>query len=112
MAKVNREVPRRCNGRPYCFASSSRSAHVVIRPERSNPPPAILSPLNKLVPMKANEVIDQIRALPPEKQAKVVDFIEEVKAMQRIRHADRASFADAAQWVFDEHAELMRKLGQ
>jgi hypothetical protein len=42
----------------------------------------------------------------------VVDFIEEVKAMQRVRNADVASFADAAQWVFNEHAELMRKLGQ
>lgn len=62
--------------------------------------------------MKANEVIDQIRALPPEEQAKVVDFIEEVKAMQRVKYADQASFADAAQWVFTEHAELMRKLGQ
>jgi hypothetical protein len=68
--------------------------------------------MTNLVPMKATEVIDQIRALPPEEQAKVVDFIEEVKALQRVRYADRKSFAEAAQWVFTEHAELMRKLGE
>jgi hypothetical protein len=62
--------------------------------------------------MKAHEVIDQIKALPPEERAKVIDFIEEVKAAQRVKYADDKSFADAAEWVFKEHAELMRKLGQ
>ena len=70
--------------------------------------------------MKAHEVIDQIKApglslsngMPPEEQAKVIDFIEEVKAAQRVRFADEASFASAAAWVFQEHAELMRKLSQ
>ena len=60
--------------------------------------------------MKAHEVIDQIKALPPEEQAKVIDFIEEVKAAQRVRFADEASFASAAAWVFQEHAALMREL--
>ena len=68
--------------------------------------------MNSLTAMKASEVIDQIKALPPEEQSKVVDFIEEVKAMQRGKSADQASFAQAAQWVFAEHAELMRKLSQ
>jgi hypothetical protein len=62
--------------------------------------------------MKAHDVIGQIKALPPEEQAKVVDFIEEVKALQRLKYADQVSFADAAKWVFTEHAELMRKLSQ
>lgn len=44
--------------------------------------------------------------------AKVIDFVEEVKAAQRVRFADEASFASAAAWVFQEHAELMRKLSQ
>jgi hypothetical protein len=35
-----------------------------------------------------------------------------VKALQRVKYADQVSFADAAQWVFAEHAELMRKLSQ
>lgn len=62
--------------------------------------------------MNAHEVIDRIKALPPEEQAKVIDFIEEVKAAQRERYADDQSFAAAAEWVFKEHAELMRKLSQ
>jgi hypothetical protein len=62
--------------------------------------------------MKAHEVIDQIKAMSPDEQAKVIDFIEEVKASQRVKCADDKSFADAAQWTFKEHAELMRKLSQ
>jgi hypothetical protein len=62
--------------------------------------------------MKAHEVIDQIKAMSPEEQAKVIDFIEEVKTSQRVKYADDKSFADAAQWTFKEHAELMRKLSQ
>ena len=42
----------------------------------------------------------------------MVDFIEEVKAMQRVKYADQMSFAEAAKWVFTEHAELMRKLSR
>lgn len=68
--------------------------------------------MNSLPHMEAREVIDQIKALPPEEQAKVVDFIEEVKAMQRVKYADQMSFAEAAKWVFTEHAELMRKLSR
>jgi hypothetical protein len=62
--------------------------------------------------MTTSEVIDQIKALPPEEQAKVIGFIEEVKATLRVSSADAASFAAAADWVFKEHSELMRKLSQ
>lgn len=62
--------------------------------------------------MNAHELIDQIKAMPPEEQAKVIDFIEEVKALQRVKYADDKSFAEASQWAFNEHAELMRKLSQ
>jgi hypothetical protein len=62
--------------------------------------------------MTAHEVIDQIKAMPPEEQAKVIDFIEEVKSSQRVKDADDRSFAAAAGWAFTEHAELMRKLSQ
>jgi hypothetical protein len=62
--------------------------------------------------VKAREVIAQIMALPPEEQAKVIDFIEEVKSMQRGKKATGKSFTDAAKWVFAEHSELMRKLSQ
>lgn len=62
--------------------------------------------------MNAHEVIDQIRALPPEEQAKVIDFLDAVKAAQRTKAPTQVSFAEAAQWVFAEHAELMQKLSQ
>lgn len=62
--------------------------------------------------MNAHEVIDQIKALPPEEQAKVLDFIEEVQSLRRGKQGDERDFAAAADWVFAEHAELMRKLSQ
>ena len=62
--------------------------------------------------MNAHDVIDQIKALPPEEQVKVIDFIDEVKAVQRRKPASQASFDEAAEWVFNEHAELMHKLSQ
>ena len=65
-----------------------------------------------LLRMKAREVIDQIMALPPEEQAKVIDFIDEVKASQRLSENDDKNFNDAAKWAFTEHRELMRKLSQ
>ena len=62
--------------------------------------------------MNAYEVINQIKAMPPEEQAKVVDFIEEVKSLLRDKQGDERNFAAAADWVFAEHAELMHKLSQ
>ena len=62
--------------------------------------------------MKAREVIDHIIALPPEEQAKVIEFIEEVKASQQGKYGSKVSFEEAANWVFTEHRELMRKLSQ
>lgn len=62
--------------------------------------------------VNAHQLIDQIKALPAEEQAKVIDFLEEVKAALNGRYADTKSFADAADWVFAEHAELMHKLSQ
>lgn len=62
--------------------------------------------------MTAHDVIDQIKALPPEEQAKVVDFIDGGGALQRRNSAEKVSYAEAANWVFDEHAQLMQKLSQ
>ena len=62
--------------------------------------------------MTAREVIEQIKALPPEERARVIDFVEEVRALQHVRYADRQSFDEAAAWTLSEHAELMRKLSQ
>lgn len=63
--------------------------------------------------MTAHEVIDQIKALPPTEQAKVLDFIHALDADKSSTPTagDRA-FSDAAKWVFAEHSDLMRKLSQ
>ena len=64
--------------------------------------------------MSALAVIEQIKALPPEERAKVVGFIHELESAQatQARTADDQTFAAAAKWTFNEHAELMRKLSQ
>ena len=64
--------------------------------------------------MTAQDVIEQIKALPPEERAKVVGFIHALEAAQPLgaSHADEKTFAEAAEWTFREHAELMRKLSQ
>jgi hypothetical protein len=38
--------------------------------------------------------------------------VPHINTTGRVKYADQKSFADAAQWVFTEHAELMRKLGE
>jgi hypothetical protein len=35
--------------------------------------------------MTARAIIEQIKALPPEEQAKMIDFVEEVKAVQAFK---------------------------
>lgn len=62
--------------------------------------------------MNAHEVIDQIKALAPEERAKVIEFLEAMKTGQQKGLSDDKSFAATADWVFKEHAELMRKLSQ
>jgi hypothetical protein len=62
--------------------------------------------------MTARGVIDQIKALPPEEQAKVIEFLEEVKTAQRVGTMSSKTFEEAAKRVFDRHAELMQKLSQ
>ncbi|MGH7959297.1 MAG: hypothetical protein ACREH8_20130 [Opitutaceae bacterium] len=59
--------------------------------------------------MTAREVIDQIKTLPPQERAKVVDFV--TKELRVRTMGDRA-FNQAAKRVFSRHAELMRKLSQ
>jgi len=65
--------------------------------------------------MTAIEVIDQIKILPPEERAKVVDFfIHEIEAAQPldVRHAEDKTFEQASKWVLREHTDLLRKLAQ
>ena len=60
--------------------------------------------------MTARAVIEQIKALPPEEQAKVIDFLEEVKSTRQLRTMSSETFEDSAKRVFDRHSELMQKL--
>lgn len=62
--------------------------------------------------MTARAVIEQIKALPPEEQAKVIDFVEEIKAVRQIRTMDPQKFDESTKRVFDRHSELMQKLSQ
>lgn len=60
--------------------------------------------------MTALEVIDQIKALPPEERAKVIEFVHAATTSEP--SVGNAAFETAANWVFEEHRELMRKLSQ
>ena len=62
--------------------------------------------------MTARVVIEQIKALPPEEQAKVIDFLQEVKAAQEVRTMKPEMFEQSAQRVFERHAQLMQKLSR
>ena len=62
--------------------------------------------------MTARVVIDQIKALPPKEQGKVLDFLDELKSAREARAMDSRIFEKSAKQVFTRHAELLRKLGQ
>ncbi len=62
--------------------------------------------------MTAIAVIEQIKALPPEEQLKVIQFLEEARLEQAARTMPPETFEPAAKRVFDRHAELMERLSQ
>ena len=66
--------------------------------------------------MSALEIIEQIKALPPEEKAAVVDFVHRMEAAlpqsSDMRSMDRRAFEDAAEKIFDRYDDLFRKLAQ
>ena len=66
--------------------------------------------------MSALEIIEQIKALPPQEKAQVVDFVREMEAdtAQKlgVRYMDKATFKDAKGKVFSKHSELLSKLAK
>jgi len=62
--------------------------------------------------MNAHEVIDQIKALPPEEKAKVIGFIHQMESSEQDRTMDQKTFEQSAKQVFERHAELMHKLSR
>lgn len=62
--------------------------------------------------MTAHAVIEQIKALPPEEQSKVIEFLEEVRAARAVRTMKAETFQETSRRVFDRHAVLMKKLSR
>ena len=64
--------------------------------------------------MSAAEVIELIKKLPPEEQAKVFAFGDEAREQggDVVRQANRDKAREVARQVFDRHSELFRKLAQ
>ena len=69
-----------------------------------------------LVGMSAAEIIEQIKALPAEEQAKIAEFVRELQSASgkepNIRYVDRDNARGIANRVFEENAELFRKLAK
>ena len=67
--------------------------------------------------MSALEVIEQIKALPPEEKAEVVDFVLKMEAIppmaaRNIRYASREQVEAASEKVFHQYEEVFRRLAQ
>ena len=70
-----------------------------------------------MLPMtSALEIIEQIKVLPPEEKAKVVDYVRQLQvgpsAMTEVRLMDQAEFNAAKERMFSKHADLLKKLAQ
>ena len=70
--------------------------------------------LHYLDAVTAIALIDQIKALPLDEQAKVIDALEELKSAQvhQVRTLEPKTFEQTTQRVFERHEALMQKLSQ
>ena len=66
--------------------------------------------------MSAQEVIDQIRTLPPAEKEKVLEYLHQDEARPEmpgtVQYIDRPTLEKSAKQVFDHHNELFKKLAQ
>lgn len=64
--------------------------------------------------MSAQEIIEQIKALPPKDKAEVLEFTRTLQesGTDGVRYVDKETLQKVAKKVFDEHEELFRKLAQ
>ena len=67
--------------------------------------------------MSAAEIIEQIKALPPEERLQVVSFVRTVaeeasSENSGVRYVDDRTFDAAVERVFEQHAELFKKLAE
>jgi hypothetical protein len=65
--------------------------------------------------MSAAEIIEQIKALPREERAEVVEFVREMEHVTGAdgpQYADEVAFNAASDRVFEKHDKLFRKLAE
>ena len=66
--------------------------------------------------MSALEIIEQIKVLPPEEKAKVVDYVRQLQtdrsAMNEVHLMEKPEFDAAKERMFSKHSELLKKLAQ
>jgi len=59
--------------------------------------------------VSAAQIIEEIKALPPEERAQVVEFVKETEK-PAVSYIDQETFDAAVKEVFTKHRELLRKL--
>jgi hypothetical protein len=62
--------------------------------------------------MSAQEVIEQIKAMPPEDREEVANYVRELEAISPTPEQNEPDWDRIIEEVFDEHEELFRKLAQ
>jgi len=64
--------------------------------------------------VSAQEIIEQIKALPPKDKAAVLEFTRTLDAGANggVRYVDQGEVERLSKKIFDEHEELFRKLAQ
>ncbi|HSH94869.1 MAG TPA: hypothetical protein VK968_12035 [Roseimicrobium sp.] len=64
--------------------------------------------------MSAQEIIEQIKALPPQERAVVVDFVQHLDEPGAVKQGpiSESELHDAADRIFSRHDELFRKLAK
>ena len=66
--------------------------------------------------MSAAEIIEQIKALPPQEKEVVVEFVRELQTASDHKsgasYMNDAAFDAAREKVFAKHAELLKRLAQ
>jgi hypothetical protein len=66
--------------------------------------------------MSAQEIIEQIKSLPPEEKAEVMKFVHQIEAAvhsgDKAQYMDPTTFESAKEKVFTKHSELLNKLAK
>jgi hypothetical protein len=68
--------------------------------------------------VSAQEIIEQIKALPPEEKAKVAEFVHVLERAELkessgdVHYVDRATLESSAEQIFDRYDDLFRKLAK